>query len=157
MNLAQLLDRSGMDAVDHLERQLTIPVIDGLQGQGDLVVIPLDMTTAQVRAAGWRAVPPSGAELVRGAAGNNPHTLVADPDICRYHQNVHDAAGLGIAVFENSAPVYLVHPEHGGTGVAPGRWLVRRQRERRTSGRVGYPLLGSTTWYHGGSTALVAD
>lgn len=41
-----------------------------------------------------------------------------------------DPLGLGIAVFENTTPAYLVHPEHGGSGVAAGSWLVRRQQER---------------------------
>lgn len=31
------------------------------------------------------------------------------------------------------AAAYLIHPEHGGTGIAPGRYLVRRQRERAAS------------------------
>ncbi|GLZ35101.1 hypothetical protein Lesp02_72880 [Lentzea sp. NBRC 105346] len=128
MNLAELLDRSGTAALDHLERQVTIPVIDGLQAQGDLIVIPLDLT--DVTFLNPRDLPPGGVELIRGAGGNNPHTLVADPDTCRWSDQLHDRLGLAIAVFENSAPVYLVHPEHGGTGVAPGRWLVRRQRER---------------------------
>ena len=151
MNLAELLDRSGMDALDHLERQLTIPIIDGLQAQGDLIVIPLALTTARPDTHDWRVVPPSGVELVRGAAGNNPHTLVADPDTCRHTERVHDPVGLGITVFENSTPVYLVHPEHGGTGVAPGLWLVRRQRERRTGQRLAHPSLGS------GNVAFIAD
>jgi hypothetical protein len=63
-------------------------------------------------------------------AGNNPHTLVADADTCWWTSAVRDPLYLAIAVFENTAPVYLVHPEHGGSGVAPGRWLVRRQQER---------------------------
>ena len=38
MKLADLLDRSGLDVPD---RQLTVPVIDSLQAQGDLIVLPL--------------------------------------------------------------------------------------------------------------------
>jgi hypothetical protein len=40
--------------------------------------------------------------------------------------------GLAIAMIETSAVAYLIHPEHGGTGIAPGRYVVRRQRERET-------------------------
>jgi hypothetical protein len=25
---------------------------------------------------------------------------------------------------------YLIHPEHGATGIAPGTYVIRRQRER---------------------------
>ncbi|MFD8496678.1 hypothetical protein [Amycolatopsis sp. NPDC059657] len=80
MYLAELLDRTGLEVLDHLERQVTIPVIDGPQAQGDLIVVPLDMVgpvTARPWAR-WREVPVDGVELVRGVNGNNPHTLVAD-------------------------------------------------------------------------------
>lgn len=132
MNLAELLDRTSLDVLDHLEREITVPVIDGLQAQGDLIVIPLNLLTTVTTQtwARWTPVPAGGVELVRGVAGNNPHTLAADPGTCRYTTGVRDPLDLGIAIFENTAPAYLIHPEHGGTGIAPGRWLVRRQQER---------------------------
>jgi hypothetical protein len=135
MNLADLLDRTDLDVLDHLERQTAIPVIDGLQAQGDLLVNPLDLLTTvnPEHWARWCEVPAEGVELVRGVAGNNPHTLVADPGTCRWTPDVRDPINLGIALFENTATAYLVHPEHGGSGVAPGRWLVRRQQERGTA------------------------
>lgn len=37
---------------------------------------------------------------------------------------------LAIGLFEATAPVYLLHPEHGASGCAPGSYVVRRQRER---------------------------
>lgn len=132
MYLAELLDRTGLEVLDHLEKQVTIPVIDGPQAQGDLIVVPLDMVgpvTARPWAR-WREVPVDGVELVRGVNGNNPHTLVADTGTCRWTTDVGDPTRLGIALFENTEPVFLIHPEHGGSGVAPGRWLVRRQQER---------------------------
>lgn len=142
MKLAELLDRSGLDVLDHLEREVTVPVVDGMQAQGDLIVIPVAMlpTVDVWRFATWREVPPGGVELVRGEDGNNPHTLVADGGKCRWTNAVTDPTELGIAVFENVAPAYLVHPEHGGSGVAPGCWLVRRQQERGL-GRKGNVLV----------------
>jgi hypothetical protein len=50
--------------------------------------------------------------------------------MCSWTTAVRDRTGLAVAVFDNRTPAYLIHPEHGGTGVAPGRWLVRRQQER---------------------------
>jgi hypothetical protein len=137
MELAELLDRTGLDVLDHLERQTTIPVLDGLQAQGDLIVIPWALlTVVTTRTFGtWLPVTANGVELVRGADGNNPHTLVADPGTCRWTADLRDPLGLGIAVFENTAAAYLIHPEHGGSGVAPGRWLVRRQQERGSGPR----------------------
>ncbi|GAB3474876.1 hypothetical protein FB471_1201 [Amycolatopsis cihanbeyliensis] len=138
MDLAELLDRTGLDVLDHLERQTTIPVVDGPQAQGDLIVIPLSMLGPVDVPAGarWRPVPLEGLELVRGVAGNNPHTLVAESFTCQWTAAVDDPLGLGIVAFENTAPAYLVHPEHGGSGVAAGCWLVRRQQERGIGART---------------------
>jgi hypothetical protein len=137
-NLDSLSRRTGMAVPDHLEKSASIPVADGLQAQGDLIVIPLSLVESTVDIpdyATWRDVPPQGVELLRGGAGGNPHTLVADPGTCRWTRNMWDRQSLAIAVFETSAVAYLLHPEHGATGCAPGTYVVRRQREhegRRT-------------------------
>lgn len=129
MELKELLDRTGLDVLDHLETQVAVPVVDGPQAQGDLIVLPAALVRRPDR--WWSTLLPlraSGVELVRGVAGNNPHTLVADPGACRWSP-ARDRLGLGVAYVENTGPAYLIHPEHGGTGIAPGRWVIRRQRE----------------------------
>src|SRR5215470_4857539 len=130
--LADLTVETGLSVDPHLLMDLVIPVHDGIQAQGDLLVIPYAEVTGRVVAgdeAVWREVPPSGVELLRGAAGGNPHTLVADPDSCLWTPDVEDADGLAIALIDAMAPVYLMHREHGGTGIVPGLYVVRRQRE----------------------------
>ncbi|MHC3471987.1 hypothetical protein ACYF6T_25295 [Streptomyces sp. 7R007] len=135
MTLEDLTLRSGLDVLDHLERQVAIPVVDGLQAQGDLIVVPYALVTRAVRPgeSGWRDVPAGGLELLRSAAGGNPHTLVADPGTCRWTTDLRDTTGLALGMLDTSAVAYLVHPEHGGTGIAPGRYVIRRQRERATT------------------------
>ena len=130
MNLAELIDRTSVAALDHLERETTIPVVDGLQAQGDLIVIPFSMLREQPDFNASRWVAAEGVHLVQGADGRNPHVLVADQGTCRQGEAWTDRTGLGLAIIENTAPVYLLHPEHGGTGIAPGKWLIRRQQER---------------------------
>ncbi|MEO3886907.1 hypothetical protein [Nonomuraea sp. B5E05] len=133
VTLASLTRRTGLTVLDHLEQSVRIPVVDGLQAQGDLIVIPLAMVAGSVRArpgAEWEPVPSAGAELLRGEAGGNPHTLVADPGTCLWTDQVLDSDRLAIGMFQARATVYLLHPEHGGTGCAPGTYVVRRQRER---------------------------
>jgi hypothetical protein len=130
VTLASLSQQTGLTVLDHLEQSVSIPVVDGLQAQGDLIVIPLDIVAPGVRDAGrWTDVPPEGLELLRGAAGGNPHTLVADPGTCRWTTQVHDETWLALGMFQTSAVAYLLHPEHGATGCAPGTYVVRRQRE----------------------------
>lgn len=147
MTLAELTERTGLDVLDHLERQVTVPVVDGLQAQGDLIVVPLDLLVdvREAATARRRPVPPGGVELLRGAAGGNPHTLVADPGACTWTTDVIDAERLALGILTTTAPAYLIHPEHGGTGIAPGAYAIRRQRER-TPDRRGTP-----------TTHLVAD
>lgn len=131
--LAELTGATGLPVDLHLMLDLVIPVHDGLQAQGDLLVVPLDEVAGQVTVrtrAAWDEVPPDGVELLRGGAGGNAHTLVADPGTCLWTTDVADTTGLALGVFEALAPAYLLHREHGGTGVAPGRYVVRRQREQ---------------------------
>ncbi|WP_233511024.1 hypothetical protein [Actinomadura craniellae] len=155
VTLADLTARTGLDVLDHLEREATVPVIDGLQAQGDLIVVPLALVAGQVAAYGWahwRAVPPEGVELLRSASGGNPHTLVADPGACRWTTNVGDAEQLALGMIEATGPAYLIHPEHGGTGLAPGSYVIRRQREgtRDVPRRRFGPSAGASVW-------LIAD
>ncbi|MBB5917521.1 hypothetical protein BJY24_006433 [Nocardia transvalensis] len=122
---------TGTLALDHLEQSLRIPVVDGMHAQGDLIVIPLRMleSVAPHAEAVWRHVPPEGIEVLRGAAGGNPHTLVAEPGRCRWTTRVVDPEGLALGMFTTETVAYLMHPEHGATGSSPGTYLIRRQRE----------------------------
>lgn len=134
MTLADLTDRTGTEVYDHLEQDAEIPVLDGPQAQGDVMVLPERMAAPRLRSgAVWADVPAAGVPLV---AGQHTHTLVADPGTCRITRDVDDRDGMDVAVFEASAPVWLLHPEHGGSGVAPGRYVVRRQREQGDVARL---------------------
>ena len=136
VTLASLSQQTGLTVLDHLEQSVNIPVVDGLQAQGDLIVIPIDVVASSVRALDperWTDVPLEGVELLRGAAGGNPHTLVADPGTCRWTTHVGDETWLAIGMFQTSAVAYLLHPEHGATGCPPGTYVVRRQRENEGS------------------------
>ena len=133
VTLASLSQQTGLPVLDHLEQAVSIPVLDGLWAQGDLIVIPFDLLAPAVRLLPepvWKDVPGEGVELLRSASGGNPHTLVADPGTCRWTTSVQDFHRLALGVFACTAPAYLLHPEHGATGCVPGTYAVRRQRER---------------------------
>jgi hypothetical protein len=140
LTLADLTARTGLDVLGHLAREVTIPVIDGIQAQGDLLVIPIALlapatnsgwrTVSIVESARWHQVPGAGIEVLRAGTGGNPHSLVADPGTCRWTTGVRDAEQLALGAFTATGAAYLIHPEHGGSGIAPGTYVIRRQRER---------------------------
>jgi hypothetical protein len=146
LTLADLTARTGLDVLSHLEREVTIPVIDGLQAQGDLLVIPVALLAAEPQdrvrrnisiadSARWHEVPAPGLEVLRAGTGGNPHTLVADPGACRWTTGVNDPQQLALGALSTNGVAYLIHPEHGGSGIAPGRYIIRRQRERSGASR----------------------
>ncbi|AZG48062.1 hypothetical protein [Gordonia insulae] len=137
MTLSDLTELSGLDVFDYLDRSLAIPVIDGMQAQGDLIVVPHAVLAETVNTVPWSravGVPLSGVELLRSAAGGNPHSLVAEDGRCTWTSPVADESGLALGILDTKVTAYLIHPEHGATGIAPGRYVIRRQRERSTAG-----------------------
>jgi hypothetical protein len=156
LTLADLTARTGLDVLGHLEREVTIPVIDGLQAQGDLLVIPIAFLAAEPRrgvsivgSARWHEVPAAGVEVLRAGTGGNPHTLVADPGTCRWTTGVNDPQRLALGALSTTGVAYLIHPEHGGSGIAPGTYVIRRQRERSglTRRPSGFPHAGNPIQY----------
>ena len=138
-SLSDITAWSGIDVFDYLDGEVSVPVVDGPQAQGDLIVVPHAMLAGVVTPHPWTRslpVPPSGIELLRSAAGGNPHSLVADEGACTWTGPVADPRGLALGIVEVTGVAYLIHPEHGATGIAPGRYVIGRQRER-SSGLYG--------------------
>jgi hypothetical protein len=160
LTLADLTARTGLDILGHLEREVTIPVTDGIQAQGDLLVIPIALLATDTRgwtgrntliadSARWHEVPGAGIEVLRAGTGGNPHSLVADPGTCRWTTGVHDPERLALGALRTTGVAYLIHPEHGGSGIATGTYVIRRQRERHgTVHRPGnFPHAGNPVQY----------
>lgn len=123
--LATLIETHGIDVDEHLDRQVTVPIHTGLQRQGDVIVIPNPRTLAT------KPVPKTGTPVVRGEAGGNTHAIVADGEVfC----DVRDATAQNLTLALLSVPegsiAYLAHPEHAYSGIGPGTYEIRRQREQ---------------------------
>ena len=43
---------------------------------------------------------------------------------------MNDLRGLALGILDTRVTAYLIHPEHGATGIAPGRYVIGRQREQ---------------------------
>lgn len=141
MTLSALTTLTGLEVLDYLDQEVSVPVVDGIQAQGDLLVVPHRLLKDAVSTTTWTRtidVPLSGIELLRSAAGGNPHSLVADEGWSRWSTGVSDTRRLALGILDTSVVAYLIHPEHGATGIAPGRYVIGRQREGGASGASGY-------------------
>lgn len=121
MNLIQ--ETYGTDIPTHLIESADIPVLAGLQCQGDLAIIPtrpgLHATTI--------GVPPEGVPVVRGENGGHTHLLVGENILWSPSTDEFDIGTVTVPV---GAVGWLLHPEHGANAFGPGTYRVRRQREQ---------------------------
>lgn len=120
--LADIEQIAGRRAYDWLARDLETPVLSGPQAQGDLFVLPItsEVSGSDVLRAGVDVIEPT-------ADGGHAHTLVA-PDGGVALEWVDGHAHI-IALICVAQPAYLLHDEHGASGIAPGNYELRRQTE----------------------------
>ncbi|RSN15417.1 hypothetical protein DMB42_00720 [Nonomuraea sp. WAC 01424] len=130
LTIKQAIAAFGVDVDEHLDRQAEIPVLSGLQFQGDVAVVPV--TRQPVRTP----IPASGVPVVRGQAQANTHLLVADGKAFFTPDRSSGTLVLGVLTVEEGATAYLAHPEHAFTGIAPGTYELRRQREQADQVRL---------------------
>jgi len=123
--LGQLIEKHGFDVLDHLDRDLEIPVHAGLQAQGDLFIIPADPN----RRCHGTAVPLDGIAVIEAVDGGHEHRLFAGQPGTAFFTPA-GASGQDIGLLECTEPAYIAHPEHAYAGIAPGSYTLRRQREQ---------------------------
>lgn len=120
----ELAVSTGVDVLAHLDRKLEIPLLSGLQFQGDVAIVPTGSRRATT------PVPARGVAVVRGENGGNTHAIQADG---RVSCDVREASAtdllLAVLTVESGEAV-LCHPEHGFNRIGPGDYELRRQREQ---------------------------
>lgn len=128
ITLAEAISHYDVDVLDHLDRQIEIPVLTGQpQRQGDVLFWPAKGRSAST------VVPREGFPVVRGENGGNTHLLLEgfggpvffDPAPART-----GSLSLGTLEVPDGSTAYLAHPEHGYMGFGPGVYAVSRQREQ---------------------------
>lgn len=127
------------EVLEYLDRQVSVPVLGAPQAQGDVIVVPVlgDPALGYIgegHPSSVRPVPAGGVPVVRGENGGHTHHLIADGDVA-WRGGAEGRQELGRLVVHSGA-AYLLHPEHGATGVAPGDYVIRRQREFRPEADV---------------------
>ncbi|HEX3957739.1 MAG TPA: hypothetical protein VHZ03_14070 [Trebonia sp.] len=132
--LAEITARTGFAVLEHLEAEAHVPVLPGLQAQGDLLIVPLaDAAPVSHRPAA--EVPGTGIAVIEPVGSGHEHRLFAGaPGTATF--GFAATGGQDIGVLECTEPAFLLHPEHGATGVAPGSYVLRRQREQADEERL---------------------
>lgn len=131
ITVTEAIQRFGVEIDPHLERSISIPVLGGLQRQGDLFVIPAAMAGQDVPSATGE-LPLNGVAVISSENGGNTHLLLNSPGVT--YDTVNGFAtkfDVGVMTVAEGATAYLAHPEHGYVGIAPGTYLMRRQCEKR--------------------------
>lgn len=129
--LTSLVERHGIDVLDHLDREALVPVLNGLQAQGDIIVVPAVVANRPAITDAQTPIPQTGVPVVRGENGGNTHLLLAEGDVRFDASAPRDGdLQLGTLTVAEGATAYLAHPEHGYAGIAPGTYIIRRQREQ---------------------------
>lgn len=124
--VGQLTEQTGVTVTADWADDIVIPVLTGLQRQGDVLIVP------SPRSKGASTpVPKAGTPVVRGENGGNTHAIYADGDV-RVDVRTPAAGQLLVAVITvgEGATAWLGHPEHGYLGIGPGTYEARRQREQ---------------------------
>jgi hypothetical protein len=135
--LMELSKQYSREVYDHVLAEFggdDVPVLAGRQSQGDVRIAPVDATSS-VRVkkdAKWTPVGAKGIDVVRPANGGHTHTLTAPAGAAMWTTDVTDSDDLAVGVVrvEDGNEAWLMHQEHGATGIAPGNYVIRRQREQ---------------------------
>ncbi len=120
----ELIEATGIPVCTEQDFDLEIPIIAGLQRQGDVLVLPAAVTATA-------PVPKAGTPVVRGENGGNTHAIYAadGPVFCDVMAGSATDLRVAVLAVPEGSTAYLGHPEHGYMGIAPGGYEIRRQRE----------------------------
>lgn len=129
----QALAMVGVTVPDHLAADAEVPILTGVQAQGDLLVHPVD----PVGDRAWLPVPDQGLRVVHGEATGNTHWLhrgFGSPDVAwaagRDDEPGPEHGALGHLRVPPGQSALLIHTdEHGANGIGPGTYAIRRKRE----------------------------
>ena len=142
--LAEVTEATGFAVLEHLEAEAHVPVLGGLQAQGDLFIVPIgqspqgapDIASSLTEAYNVKPVPAEGVAVIAAVGSGHEHRLFAGTPGTATFGRSNTTVGQDIGVLECTEPAYVLHPEHGAAGIAPGAYVLRRQREQAGEERL---------------------
>lgn len=118
----ELINTTGVDVLDYLDRQAAVPVLSAPQVQGDVSIRPVEGRVATT------PIPEKGVVVATGRGGHD-HRLLAGG--CFDRSPLRDGSlEIGVLTVPENGEVFMAHDEHGFMGFAPGSYVVGRQREQ---------------------------
>ena len=123
--LESLIDTYGVEVDAHLARGADVPVLSGLQIQGDVIVKPV-----RPGADKGSPVPAEGIPVVRGESGGNTHLLLASPGVSWRPMAGVSATQPILGTVTVADVAWIAHPEHGFLGLGAGTYQICRQVEK---------------------------
>lgn len=127
MTFADALTKVGVTVPGHLVADAEVPVLTGVQGQGDLLIVPLKSTQAELT-----PVPAEGVQVVFGEATGNSHYLhrgFDSPGVT--YARVEEGQCIAVVLVPEGQSAQLIHTdEHGSNGIGPGLYGIHEKREQ---------------------------
>jgi hypothetical protein len=126
--LRTALERANVTVPDELIADLEVPVLTGVQRQGDVLIVP---TKPSARPQG-SPVPAEGVAVVQGEATGNTHLLMVDRGSgVLWHPVADGGVLLGTLYVPEGAVAHLIHTdEHGVNAAGPGTYRLTGKREQ---------------------------
>lgn len=129
MTYGSALGMIGVTVPQHLEDSATVPVLTGVQAQGDLLIVPIDSAPE----GEFVPVPQKGVQVVFGEATGNSHYLHGDGKGVSFFRPA-EKIGQSILFVKVAAgcEAFLIHTdEHGANGIGEGVYSINEKREMR--------------------------
>lgn len=121
----QALDKIGVTIPGHLLADAEVPVLTGVQAQGDLLIVPAEIE------ADWKPVPNTGVQVVVGEATGNTHWLhrgFDSPGVM--WARIDDGLRLAAVMVPDGQSAELIHSdEHGCNAMGPGTYVIHGKQE----------------------------
>ena len=119
--VADLINTTGVEVLDYLDRQAAVPVLRAPQIQGDISILPVEDRAASA------PIPKQGVVVATGRGGHD-HRLLAGGcfDLSPAREG---SLEIGVLTVPQGGEVFMAHDEHGFMGFAPGSYVIGRQRE----------------------------
>lgn len=126
--LTVLGSRTGMQFDPHLDVEDPVPVLTENQAQGDIYIFCIDPKVAAKR--NFSPFVNGQVSIIEGQGIRNPHTLIDLDGKCEWSSdNTGYQFDVGTLRIPEGEQAFLIHPEHGGSGIGAGTYIIRRQRE----------------------------